>query len=216
VPSSPRPLARVRAIVWDMDGTLLDSAFAVPHAYATAVRDLGGPALTRDEVIAAYPLGPVHVLLAHFLGRPATGADVAVYLGRLRDAADHVSPYSGIPSLLQTAGRRSPCAVFTGASRAAAAMLLEASRLLPLLTTLVGGDEVTHPKPAPDGIVEACRRLGVEPGHAAYVGDSPLDMEAARRSGALAVAAGWGHQYEKSAPADVVFASPADLEAALS
>jgi len=74
---------------------------------------------------------------------------------------------------------------------------------------------VARPKPWPDGIEQACRELGVAPGDAAYVGDAPNDLEAARRSGALAVAAGWGHQFRPDEPADLVAPTPGDLLALL-
>ena len=90
-------------------------------------------------------------------------------------------------------------------------ILLEACDLAPFFQVILGADEVARPKPAPDGIEEACRRLGVGPGQAAYIGDAPYDLEAARRSAALAVAAGWGHMYRSEIPADVVLQRPADL-----
>ncbi len=51
----------------------------------------------------------------------------------------------------------------------------------------------------------------MQPGGAAYVGDSPVDLEAARSSGARAVAAGWGHLYSSDSPADLVLERPEDL-----
>ena len=76
---------------------------------------------------------------------------------------------------------------------------------------MVGSDEVARPKPEPDGIIEACARVGLQVTDAAYVGDSMRDLEAARRSGALAVAAAWGHEHDGSAPADLVARTPGDL-----
>ena len=75
---------------------------------------------------------------------------------------------------------------------------------------VVGGDEVERPKPAPDGIDLACGRLGVSPDSAAYIGDAPNDLEAARRSGALAVAAAWGYQYREGERSDEVVHHPKD------
>jgi phosphoglycolate phosphatase/AHBA synthesis associated protein len=55
--------------------------------------------------------------------------------------------------------------------------------------------------------------LRVEPRCAGYVGDSPLDLEAARRSGARAIASAWGHLYISDAPSDVVVRSGGDADA---
>ena len=195
-----------------MDGTLIDSSTLVPTAYAAAVIELGGRAPAAGDVIDAYPLGPPAVLLAHFLGRPAGPDDLDTYYRHLAACASRgVRPYPGVRALLAMAARRMPVAVFTGASRIAATILLERSGLSPWLDELVGGDEVARPKPAPDGIIEACRRLEVAAGEAAYVGDAAIDMVAAAAGGAFAIAAGWGHQHDPSGPSDLVVRSPREL-----
>src|SRR6266508_1166158 len=159
-----RGAGELLAIVWDMDGTLIDSATVVPDAYIRAITRLGGPTLTREAVIAAYGLR----------GRVEMG-------------------------------------VFTGANHAGALILLESAGLTGHFTVVVGGDEVEHQKPAPDGVLRACRSLGVAPASAAYVGDSASDLEAARSSGARAFAAGWGHLYGPDSPADLVLHRPEEL-----
>lgn len=100
--------------------------------------------------------------------------------------------------------------MFTGASRAAARQLLAAVDLLRFFPVVVGGDDVSRTKPAPDGILRACV-LGVAATVVAYVGDSPLDLEAARRSGAVAVAAAWGHLFDAEAPCDMAARAPQDI-----
>jgi HAD superfamily hydrolase (TIGR01509 family) len=201
----------VRAVVWDMDGTLIDSATAVPDSYITAILRRGGRRFSRDEIIAAYHYGPPQRMLAELLGRAITADDVEEYHARLRANAARARPYPGIVDTLDALRRRLPLAVFTGAARRGALILLQASGLLPYFARVVGGDEVEHQKPAPDGILLACAALGVEPAAAAYVGDSPGDLEAARASGALAVAAGWGHFFQDPAPADLVLSTPQAL-----
>jgi HAD superfamily hydrolase (TIGR01509 family) len=102
-------------------------------------------------------------------------------------------------------------AVFTGASTSAAVQLLTATRLLEFFSVVVGGDDVPRAKPEADGVLRACDLLGVSPRRAAYVGDSALDLEAARRSGALSVGAAWGHLFDAEAPCDFVARAPHDL-----
>jgi HAD superfamily hydrolase (TIGR01509 family) len=82
-------------------------------------------------------------------------------------------------------------AVFTGASSQAAHMLLKETGLLEHFGVVVAGDQVDRQKPHPDGVLRACERLGVPAQAAAYVADAPIDLEAARRAGALPIAAGW-------------------------
>ena len=202
---------RVDAVVFDMDGTLIESHAVVPAAYRAAVLDGGGPGLSDVEIIAGYPLGPPSVLMTHLLRRPATDQDLARYHAHLAALAGQVPMYPGVTELLADLGGRMPIGLFTGASHRAAEILLDRVGLLRHFRVVIGGDEVSRPKPEPDGIELACRRLGVAPANAAYVGDSPLDLQAARRSGALAVAAGWGHQYDPRETADHIAGHPREL-----
>jgi len=207
-------MAGVDAVVFDMDGTLFDSSEVVPDAYVATVAELAGRTLTRQQVIAAYPVGPPAVLLAHLTGRPADVADasgVARYHAALRLGASALRPYPGVEEALSDLSAVAGLAVFTGADRIGALMLLEATGLADRFAAVVGSDEIERPKPDPEGIVEACRRLGAKPDRAAYVGDSARDLEAAKRSGALAVAAAWGHEFDPDVPADALADAPADL-----
>ncbi|WP_033340467.1 HAD family hydrolase [Catenuloplanes japonicus] len=178
----------VDAIVFDMDGTLLDSHEIVISAYRDTVAD---PALSDAAVLAAFPAGPPAAVLARLLGRAATAAELRRYHALLADAADRVPVYPGVTDLLAAAGQRAGLGVFTGASRQAARILLGFGGLLGYFRVIVGGDEVPAPKPDPSGVLRACQALGVHASRVAYVGDSPLDLLAARRGGALAVAAAW-------------------------
>jgi HAD superfamily hydrolase (TIGR01509 family) len=201
-----------KAVAWDLDGTLVDSGAAVPAAYAAAVLQLGGRSVTADEVIAAYPLGPPEVILPHLAGRALTTSDMETYYAELAHAK--VRPYPGVAgalAALRAAGH--VIAVFTGASNRAATMLLAAAGLS--ADVLVGGDQVRHPKPAPDGLLRVAARLGIRPGELAYVGDSPGDLRAARAAGSHAAAAAWGHMYDPAEPADSVLTRPAEALALL-
>lgn len=200
------------AIVWDMDGTLFDSSSVVPGAFISALDEAGTHGVSPQDVIAAYGLGPPSVLLTHFLGRSATRQEIDRYHGKLDRAARGVAVYPGIPETLRSLGPRVRLALFTGASGRAARILLRATGLLGYFDAIVGGDEIANPKPAPDGILEACLRVAVPASQAAYVGDAPVDLEAARRAGVAAIAAGWGHMYDPAnTDADVVAMSPLEL-----
>ena len=206
------PSDLVLAVVFDMDGTLFDSTECVTTAYRRAVVAAGGPEYTTADIVAAYPLGPPAVILRHLLGRPATTSEETAYLALLREHQDLILVYDGIRDVLDELVSASVrMAVFTGASTAAARQLLAATRLLKCFSVVVGGDDVARPKPEPDGILLACDRLGVEPHRTAYVGDSPLDVDAARRSGALAIGAAWGHLFDPDEPCDLVANLPQDL-----
>jgi HAD superfamily hydrolase (TIGR01509 family) len=195
----------VEELVWDLDGTLLDTTAVVPAALARAVRALGGPDVAVDDIVAEYWRGTPEVIMEHLVGRPLTLTETEVYYRELEGA--EVLPYPGVVdtfAALRARGRA--VAVFTGASSRAAGMLLRSAGLH--VDVLIGGDQVSSPKPAPDGILLAAKELGVDPVDVAYVGDSPLDLRAAVAAGSRGAAAAWGHLYDQAERADVVLAGP--------
>lgn len=195
----------VEELVWDMDGTLLDTTAVVPAALARAVRALGGPDVDAHDIVAAYWRGTPEVIMEHLVGRPLMPAETEVYYRELEGA--EVVPYSGVVDVfaaLRAQGRA--LAVFTGASSRAAGMLLRSAGLH--VDVLIGGDHVARPKPAPDGILLAAKELGIDPVDLAYVGDSPLDLRAAVAAGSRGAAAAWGHLYDQAERADAVLSGP--------
>jgi phosphoglycolate phosphatase-like HAD superfamily hydrolase len=86
-----------------------------------------------------------------------------------------------------------------------------------LFDVIVGGDETERQKPSPEPLLLALDRLGAEPADAAYVGDSPFDMQAARAAGLYAVGVSWGRIHERDAlgAADVVVDRAEELLAVL-
>lgn len=116
-------------------------------------------------------------------------------------------PYTGVVDVfaaLRTQGRA--LAVFTGASSRAAGMLVRSAGLH--IDVLIGGDHVSRPKPAPDGILLAAKEISVDAVDIAYVGGSPLDLLAAVGAGSRGAASAWGHMYDQAERADVVLSGP--------
>jgi pyrophosphatase PpaX len=77
----------------------------------------------------------------------------------------------------------------------------------------VGGDETVHHKPHPEPLLLALERLGVGAADAAYVGDSPFDMQAAKAADLYAIGVSWGriHAAEKLVEADIIVDRPEEL-----
>ncbi|MFE0799453.1 HAD family hydrolase [Streptomyces sp. NPDC058812] len=114
--------------------------------------------------------------------------------------------YRGVDIFAALRAQGRALAVFTGASSRAAGMLVRSAGLH--VDVLIGGDHVSRPKPAPDGILLAAKEIGIDAVDIAYVGGSPLDLRAAVGAGSRGAAEAWGHMYGQAERADVVLSGP--------
>lgn len=199
------------AVIWDMDGTLVDTASVVPDAFIDTAQTYGDNSPSREDVIALYRFGEPAAIITQLLGRPVTDAELDHFHTLLRRRSHEVHPYDGVEDTLGRLHERGHrMAVFTGNSTEAASILLGGCGLLPYFRTVVGGDEIEHPKPDPEGVLLACARLAVEPATSLYVGDAPADVLAGSAAGAVGVVAGWGHLTTPS-PDGLVASRPSDV-----
>ena len=202
-------------VIWDMDGTLFDSAGAVPMAFIQVLKRSTDRDYTTDEIVEHYSLGPPSAIFAHILERNDVAAEVEAYHTDLNRRLGAVRVYPGIEEVLKRLSLTTRQAVFTGASRGAARILLRGTGLEEYFEAVTTGDDVP-PKPSPVGLIETCTRLGVLPANSAYVGDGALDIEAALRAGVMPIRAAWGHLASQTTAPDVVqAASPTDVESIL-
>ena len=204
------PKTRYDAVVFDQDGTLINTFHPALTAYSAAV----GRPITMAELTPVAHLGAARNLISALLGHPASDRQNDVFHDALARAIREIEPYPGIPALLadlRAAGVR--VAVATNSDRRSAGVVLGAHDLAGLFDVVVTVDEAGGPKPDPAMIHLALASLEVSPDRGVFVGDSQADMIAARSAGLVAALAGWGHE-APSVPAeaiDVVVGSPADV-----
>ena len=198
-----------KAVVFDQDGTLIDTYIPAPYAYSVAV----GRPVTLDELDAVLHLGAARNLVSALLGREATDADDDRFHEALAAATRKIDPYAGIVPLLDALrGRGVPVGVATNSDARSASVMLGTHGLDAFMSTIATVDRVNGvPKPAPDVILLAVRELGLEPAEVLFVGDSVADMTAARAAGTLAVAAGWGNQASRITAYDHWVDTPMDV-----
>lgn len=180
-------LRDVRAVLLDMDGTLVDSDAAVERAWRTWARESGVDPAAVLAVAHGQPAEATVRQVAPWL----SGAAVARAVDRqtelqIGDAATTAAA-PGAAELLRTLDDLGlPWAVVTGADTRLARARLEAAGITPpLLVTL---DDVARGKPDPQGFLVAAGRLGVDPRACLVVEDSTPGVEAGRRAGALVAA----------------------------
>jgi phosphoglycolate phosphatase len=177
-------MQRPQAIVFDFDGTLVDSypAIAASINHVRALRGL--PPLPESEVRKHVGRGPVY-LLQHTV----PGTDLEVDLSRYR--AHHPSVLrsgtrllTGVESTLRAlhaAGFQ--LAVCSNKPQPFTRELVEILKLSPFLNAVVGAEDARRLKPAPDMLLEALRQMQVTPSQSLYVGDMVVDIETARAAG---------------------------------
>ena len=110
-------MIRLSAVIFDMDGTLVDSLEGVPAAYIATVELLTGRIFTVDEVVANYSVGPGKAMLSVLLGRPCQENDLTLYHDHLRQGLSLVRTYPSIEASLSKLSETMKLGVFTGAGR---------------------------------------------------------------------------------------------------
>jgi len=179
----------LRAVLFDLDGVLIDSSDAWYHLLGAAARDLGHPPIHRADFDASFGQG-VEADVAQFFPRSTPAELLAYFDAHFLDHAQHVlvNPEAA-PVLQALAGRGIATAVVTNTGSALAKETVRGAGLEP--DAIVGATDVASPKPAPDMVTLACERLGVSPAEALLVGDSRFDAEAARAAGVRFVGFGY-------------------------
>jgi N-acetyl-D-muramate 6-phosphate phosphatase len=208
-----------RAVLFDLDGTLLDTA----HDLADALNEL-----RRQEGLAALPFPRIRNLVSHGsnalvrLGFPdANDAQFQALRERLlqiyrRALAVHTVPFKGMLELLaRLESERVLWGVVTNKPGFLTEPLLEQLGLRHRAGVIVSGDTLTERKPHPLPLLHAAERLGVAPSTSAYVGDAQRDVLAARAAGMRAVVACFGYigpeETPHAWPADAWVHSPLEI-----
>lgn len=178
------------AVVFDLDGVLIDSFDVMRHAFAHAYREAVGDG---EPPFAEYRThqGRYFPDIMRMMGLPLEMQET--FVQRSTELIDEVRIYPEVRELLQVLHDAGiPTAVATGKSGLRARAVLRAHGLMPFLHAVVGSDEVSQPKPAPDIVVEAIRRIGATPQSTVMIGDAVIDIQSGRAAGVATAAATWG------------------------
>lgn len=187
-------MMKYKAVLFDMDGTLLDTLADMAAAVNHILSVHGYPLRTVEEVRAFVGNG-ARKLMERALPPDVTGDAFEALLEEYRQwyeahACVKTAPYPGIPAVLAALHRAGVrCAVVSNKPDGATREL--AARFFPGLPAF-GQQDGIPAKPAPDMVYHALAELGVEASAAAYVGDSEVDVALARNAGLPLIAVSWG------------------------
>jgi HAD superfamily hydrolase (TIGR01549 family) len=162
--------------------------------------------------VAVWHIGPTEVVLEHFLRRQISPRDTERFHHHFAAVIATAQPFPGVVDMLD-ALTQGGCrlGVFTTATRRAATSMLTAADLAGYFPVVVGGDQVSRPKPAPEGLELTCRRLGTTVTEAVYVGDAAVDLQCAEAADACGIHAAWGSMNGSEPTAELIARRPHDV-----
>ena len=184
----------IRTVLFDLDGTLIDSVRLILDSYHHTLATHGLPPRTDEEWLAGVGT-PLTVQFAAWGGDPDTlEALIATYREyNLKHHDRMVTVYPGVLDAVRALKAEGVATgLVTSKNRAGAVRGLTLARLEALMDVLVCADEVENPKPHPEPVEKALRLLHADPRTAVYVGDSIHDMHSGRAAGVRTVAVLWG------------------------
>ena len=209
-------------VLFDLDGTLLDSA----PDLAAALQQL---CAEQGRVMPAYAI--VREVVSHGASAvirsawPDAGAEaIAALLPRFldiygKDLAVRTRPFAGIESLLAALDRAgTPWGIVTNKISSLTMPLLDRLGLARRTAAIVAGDTLAMKKPHPAPVLHACSLAGIAPRRSLFIGDDRRDVEAGRAAGLFTVAAAWGYlggEDPVAWAADALVATPQELLALL-
>ena len=183
-----------RTVLFDLDGTLIDSIRLILDSYHHTMAAHGLPARTDAEWLAGVGT-PLWVQLGDWADDPER-MELLIATYREYNIRNHdtmVTAYPGVVEMVRAvrrAGKRT--GLVTSKNRVGALRGLKRVGLEADIDVIVAADDVTNPKPDPEPIHLALTRLGESPDLAIYIGDSIHDMEAGRAAGIATGAVLWG------------------------
>lgn len=210
----------IKAVLFDLDGTLADTAPDLAHA------------LNRQRVARGMPPLPLATIRPH-VSKGGRGL-VNVGFGAMPDESDfhairdeflmfyaermchETTLFPGMADLLDELERRGlPWGVVTNKFERFTLPLLAALALDERAASIISGDTCSRAKPHPDSLLAACEQIGVAPKNCVYVGDDERDVQAAHAAGMMAIVAMYGYLGDDNHPeawgADAMIEQPAEV-----
>lgn len=208
-------------IIFDLDGTLLNSLNDIANSANHTMRKLGFPERSLKEIKAGVGNGVAHLIeccLPEEQKKDKETAEKAVEEFRrhyVLHSTDETAPYDGIEGLLDNLAQKGLKTAVVSNKPDEAAQKVVRSYFGDKITYISGEREGVRRKPAPDLIYEAMEFLGSSAGDSVYVGDSEVDVLTARNAGLPVILVSWGYRSKEmleTLHADHMVDEPGELE----
>jgi len=187
----------IKAVLFDLDGTLLDSAPDLVATLNYLRSGLGLAAMPIDDLRQFVSRGAAGLIQA---GMPPCDDETmqhwrGVFLDHYAENSFvHSRPFDGVDLVLEELVRRGvPWGIVTNKSEVLSRPILEQTGWLSSVAAVICGDSVKQCKPHPEPVLAACATLGIDPANTLMVGDDPRDVEAGRRAGSRTALALYGY-----------------------
>jgi pyrophosphatase PpaX len=190
-------VVRFPVVLFDLDGTVVDSGSIILASMRHATREVLGREFEDAELMQAVGGPGLEAQLAVF-SPDRVDELVRVYRAHNEPLHSELEACEGMEDVivrLHEDGVR--LGVVTAKRRATVDLAFARLRVGHLFETVVGGDETEKHKPEPEPLLLAAERLGVDPMDCAYVGDSPFDIRAAKAARMYSVAVTWGRIHDR-------------------
>ena len=210
----------IQAVLFDLDGTLVDSAPELGAAADKMRTDRGLPALPLDRYRPMAGAGARGMLGIAFDITPEAPQFAAMreefFMNYEARMLSNTQVFDGVATLIEALeGQGLMWGIVTNKSKRFTEPLVRSIPAFASAGAVVSGDTTPHAKPHPEPLFEAARRLGLEPGRCIYVGDDERDIVAGRAAGMRTVAATYGYMGARADAtlwqADGTIASPIQL-----
>lgn len=206
----------LRALIFDLDGTLIDSQRDLIRSVNAMLQEMGREQL-HEDTISSYIGHGAPQLVGQALGGDATEAEreraLKFFLAHYDEhKLDSTHAYPGVPEALALLAAY-PMAILTNKPVRASVRILEGLGLAKYFRAVYGGNSFATKKPDPLGAQTILREFATEPAEAILIGDSEVDVQTARNAGTLAAAVnyGFGTHNRATHPADLYLDRLSDL-----
>lgn len=181
---------RVEAVIFDLDGTLIDSKDVMRAAYMQAYAEVVGDSQPPPFSEYRKHLGRSFPEIMRRMGLPLDMQPV--FVRESIRQMHRIALFDGVRSMLEQLSRRGiPMAIATGKDHARTCQILEHLGLSQYFAMVVGSDDVKHPKPAPDMALRIAEALDLDAAETLFVGDAVSDLECGRSAGMRVALATW-------------------------